>query len=395
MCAILEKGEHKMFVIPSVPQTCHSELQKDVEKWWWTVDLEPVLRDEALADKLEEEIIQWGFPWFRAGVVIYDPDGKILMMHENRVQVKKIKDEQLRNEYLAKGLSKNEWVDGEGGWNLPSGRLRNGETFEKGAQRKAQAESGWTFELGDLIHIRHGDVPDNRYILPVYVAKAISGPKDHEVMGTSEIGWFSVAEIRKMHADGLLRSPEFVMDSLDAYERWGLAHKRSILVEITGGWNHQDMREEKAENMMDMRAMWNVSFRLEGSEESYCIASERSYLIPRADSVFSSTVVKQLQRTNRRRGERRWWKKFMTTLSQREMKYGTDSNIWHLAGGAHCWGSYEDTVVFAEYDADRQHGYALIVAPFTEISRLKTEFPNAMVTFEVTEADFETICNKW
>lgn len=198
-----------------VPTSCYPDVEKSVQKWVQVNFGAELCYD----DGLQPEIDQWGLPWFRAGAVIRDVEGKILMMHENRVQVKKIKDQKLKADYLAKGYDRNTWVDGEGGWNLPSGRLRTGESFETGAKRKVHVETGWDFELGEPIHIRYGDKPDNKYILPVYLAEAIGGPEQHEVAGTSEIGWFSVVEIKQMHQDGVLRSPEFVMGSLEAYER--------------------------------------------------------------------------------------------------------------------------------------------------------------------------------
>lgn len=209
------KGDNIMSKKLEVPTSCYPDVEKSVQKWVQVNFGAELCYD----DGLQPEIDQWGLPWFRAGAVIRDVEGKILMMHENRVQVKKIKDQKLKADYLAKGYDRNTWVDGEGGWNLPSGRLRTGESFETGAKRKVHVETGWDFELGEPIHIRYGDKPDNKYILPVYLAEAIGGPEQHEVAGTSEIGWFSVVEIKQMHQDGVLRSPEFVMGSLEAYER--------------------------------------------------------------------------------------------------------------------------------------------------------------------------------
>ncbi len=198
-----------------VPTSCYPAVEISVQKWVQiNFGAEP-----CYDDGLQLKIDQWGLPWFRAGAVIRNAEGKILMMHESLVQVYKIKDEKLKADYLAKGYKPTDWADEDGGWNLPSGRLRAGESFEVGAKRKVHAETGWDFELGEPIHIRYGDKPDNKYILPVYLAEAIGGPEQHEVAGTSEIGWFSVVEIKQMHQDGVLRSPEFVMDSLEAYER--------------------------------------------------------------------------------------------------------------------------------------------------------------------------------
>lgn len=199
-----------------VPESCYPEVAVTVTRWVDTY-FGPTLSYD---DSLQTDIDQWGLPWFRAGAIVRNAEGKILMMHEACVQVKKIKDEALKNWYLSEGYKPDDWVDGDGDWNLPSGRLKPGESFEDGAQRETKEESGWDMAIKDCIHIRQGKKPSNMYILPVYLAEAIAGPEQYKTAETSEIGWFSESEILNMHTEGLLRSPEFVTDSINSYKKY-------------------------------------------------------------------------------------------------------------------------------------------------------------------------------
>lgn len=195
-----------------IPQTSDRDLQRVIDQWADQFGPTPVQ-----FKSLRSDIDEWGLPWFRSGALVRK-DGKILMMHESRVQIRNLKDAQLRQTYLDQGLSYRDWIDGDGGWNLPAGRLRPGESFEQGAERKVKAESGWKIALQEAFYCRRSNDPNNRYILPIYLANAVSGPDSYCAKGTSEIGWFQTAEIRAMSDAGLLRSPDFVLGCFDLYE---------------------------------------------------------------------------------------------------------------------------------------------------------------------------------
>lgn len=217
-----------MSKIVAIPETVDQELQKVVTSWATDFFGPTMLYDDALQDSID----QWGLPWFRAGAVVSNSEGKILMMHEGRIQVKKIKDEFLKNQYLAEGCSPNDWVDGDGGWNIPAGRLQPGESFEDAVIREVKEESQWDVKIKCHLYTRRSEKIGNAFIMPVYLAEAISGPKVFRSKETLEIGWFTVAEIREMHADGKLRSPESVLGSLAAY------------IELTGLITRKEERRE-------------------------------------------------------------------------------------------------------------------------------------------------------
>ena len=195
-----------------IPETCYPELESTIADWVRT----NLGSDPSYDESLQSKIDQWGLPWFRAGAIVRNAAGKILMMHEGRIQIKKIESEAVRNFHLSRGLKKKDWICGDGGWNLPSGRLRIGETFEDAARREVEEESGWDITLSTVVHVRHSEKPDNQYILPVYFADANNGPEQYRTEETMEIGWFSAEEIQAMHTAGMLRSPDFVLDTLAA-----------------------------------------------------------------------------------------------------------------------------------------------------------------------------------
>lgn len=201
-------------LIVAIPKTHCPKLDIDIQRWAESYRMPTVITDTAL----QEHIARWGLPWFRAGAVVANRAGKILMVHEGRVQVKKIKDEATRQRFLSEGYKPNAWVDGDGGWNLPAGRLTLDEYFEDGAGREVNEESGWKVTIKQHLCTRSSEKPGNQYIMPVFLADPVSGPDQYHTDETIEIGWFTVEEVRSLGVAGLLRSPESVIESLDAYQ---------------------------------------------------------------------------------------------------------------------------------------------------------------------------------
>lgn len=200
------------------PSTCWPKVAEQVNAWL-EKNFGP---NPEYNDAMQKVIDQWGLPWFRAGAVVTNTEGKILLIHEGRVQIKKIKDPTLKKYYLEVEHRKpSEWVDGDGGWNLPAGRLKPGESFEDGVMREVREESDYDIELKSVIDIREGNDPGNLYIMPVYLAKSLGGPVDLSTSEVLEIGWFTPAGIYALNQAHVLRSPEFVMNALDAYTLGG------------------------------------------------------------------------------------------------------------------------------------------------------------------------------
>lgn len=161
----------------------------------------------------------FGSRYFRAGGIVTNSEGRILMMLEAKVQVKKIRSMTLKNYYLVEGKEPGDWVNEEGGWNLPSGRQKPKETFEEAVQREVYEESGWKVKIVDCLDIRYGDKKDNLYAMPIYLMEGISGPKEYRTGETKRIAWLSAEQIRGLIVIGALRSPEFVEQALNAYEK--------------------------------------------------------------------------------------------------------------------------------------------------------------------------------
>ena len=75
-----------------IPQTHNPRLNAEIEQWAAANNIPTVVTDP----KLQKSIAEYGTPWFRSAAVVVNNGGRILMIHEGRVQVKKIKDEALK-----------------------------------------------------------------------------------------------------------------------------------------------------------------------------------------------------------------------------------------------------------------------------------------------------------
>lgn len=199
------------------PFATDQSLRRDVTNW--TEKLPPIEDTPELRRTIE----QWGLPWFRAGVLVRNHDGKFLMIHEGRVQIKKLKDDVRKMRLLQEGNwqgqqhPENQWVDGDGGWNIPAGRLNAWESFERAAEREVMEESGCIIHLEDYSYLRRSNKPSNLFIMPVYNAIALHSPKNFRSKEVMEIAWLSADEIHTLYQSKELRSPKSVMGALRAY----------------------------------------------------------------------------------------------------------------------------------------------------------------------------------
>jgi 8-oxo-dGTP diphosphatase len=96
-----------------------------------------------------------------------------------------------------------------GKWNLPSGRVEEGQTIEETAIREVKEETGYDIELLRKLGIFHEIA--KKPIVHIFEGKIIAGelkyPKD-EILAA---GWFTSEEIGKMK--DLLREP-FILKTI-------------------------------------------------------------------------------------------------------------------------------------------------------------------------------------
>lgn len=156
--------------------------------------------------KMISHIQQRGMPWFRTGAVVWrrtEVGLQFLLVHENRVKVKGV------------------WQDGDGGWNLPCGRidLKQGtgrtETFEEAAKREVLEESGHTVELGPIVHLGYRADLDNPYLIAIYSGVSIAETPLSSNREVKETGWFTYDQIKAMDAEKKLRNSQLVFSSVE------------------------------------------------------------------------------------------------------------------------------------------------------------------------------------
>lgn len=196
-----------------VPVSANSELVEKITEWVHAKFGPDPEYDPALQSVIDE----FGLPWFRAAALIVDREGKILMMHEGKAQVKKLKSEALKDYYISiRECGKSDWVDEDGGWNIPAGRIMANESFEQGLLREIKEESGHEGKILGLLYVRWG----KDYVMPTYLMEDQSGPEQYSTPETLGIHKFTPEGVRVLHEIEVLRSPESVMDSLSAYEAY-------------------------------------------------------------------------------------------------------------------------------------------------------------------------------
>lgn len=207
------KGDMQMSGKIVVPVSENCELMEKITEWVCAKLGPNPEYDSALQPVIDE----FGLPWFRAAALVVDHEGKILMMHEGKAQVKKLKSEALRDYYLnVKNRKKGDWVDEDGGWNIPAGRIMVGETFELGLRREIKEETGHECEILGILYVRWSD----DYVMPTYLVRDQSGPEHHHTLETLDIHKFSPDGIRVLNEIEVLRSPGSVMNTLSAYEAY-------------------------------------------------------------------------------------------------------------------------------------------------------------------------------
>ena len=156
--------------------------------------------------ELIREIQQWGFPWIRTGAVIWRVQGgdfQFLLIHEAKVNVN------------------GHWQPGDGGWNLPCGRLNltadqtRAENLYEAAEREVFEESGQVVELQPVVDATQRTDLNNFHILLLFGAELTETLPFTPTDEVSEIGWFTYDETKELRRKHQLRSPDMVFSALD------------------------------------------------------------------------------------------------------------------------------------------------------------------------------------
>jgi len=96
-------------------------------------------------------------------------------------------------------------------WNLPAGKLDEGETAEEAATRETLEETGYEIDLGrHLLTVERG----NKGALHSFEGEIIGGNLQHQEDELLDARFFTIAEIRELAVAGKLRDP-WVLASIE------------------------------------------------------------------------------------------------------------------------------------------------------------------------------------
>ena len=88
-----------------------------------------------------------------------------------------------------------------GTWEIPGGGVEFGETLEHALKREMKEEYDIEIEVIELLGIFDHIIPDDKqhWVSPSYICKIVKGtPRIVEPDKCSELGWFSLAEAKKL-----------------------------------------------------------------------------------------------------------------------------------------------------------------------------------------------------
>ncbi|MGD8373523.1 MAG: NUDIX domain-containing protein [Candidatus Woesebacteria bacterium] len=90
-----------------------------------------------------------------------------------------------------------------GQWNLPAGRVHEGESLEQAAAREALEETGYVVEVGRQVIVAH--YAANEPVLHAYEAKIVGGDLQPSPDDVLDAKWLTLNEIVELHKQGKLR----------------------------------------------------------------------------------------------------------------------------------------------------------------------------------------------
>ena len=102
-----------------------------------------------------------------------------------------------------------------GKWNLPAGRVDEGETIKEAAAREAKEEAGFDVEVGRELIVLHQD--STRPVLHAFDATITGGQLKVQEGEILDAKWFTLEEIRNMKPE--LRNAEFVLGAIEAWHK--------------------------------------------------------------------------------------------------------------------------------------------------------------------------------
>jgi 8-oxo-dGTP diphosphatase len=88
-------------------------------------------------------------------------------------------------------------------WNLPAGRVDEGESIEAAAMRETKEETGFDVTLGAKICVEHDSA--ERPVLHAFVAEITGGERAFNPEELLDVRWFSLEEIKHLDAEGKIR----------------------------------------------------------------------------------------------------------------------------------------------------------------------------------------------
>jgi len=150
----------------------------------------------------KRKIIVKYFPFVVVGCIINKKD-KILLVQEGQIE--------------------------PGKWNQPAGWLEKYENPIKAAPREAEEETGFKVKVTSFLGVYSldrrrvknwlGVQPKDLHVVKlIFLAKIIGKNKDYEkIKEISQIKWFNLSEIKKLHQNKLLRDPDIIAEAEDYF----------------------------------------------------------------------------------------------------------------------------------------------------------------------------------